>query len=80
LFQTSKWLSHILRQHELLKKITVLGCSDRFQVFEASLQQRILQKKLKVRLLLLQHSSISLPTQHADFKNSVNKIETHTAR
>ncbi len=50
------------RQHDLLKKFTILYSPSHGQVAESWLAERILYKKLKVRLQLQQHKYIWLPT------------------
>lgn len=50
------------RQHDLLKKFTILYSPSHGQVAESWLAERILQKKSKVRLQLQQHKYIWLPT------------------
>lgn len=56
------WSEHFCRQHDLLKKFTILYSPSHGQVAESWLAERILQKKLKVRLQLQQHKYIWLPT------------------
>lgn len=56
------WSEHFCRQHDLLKKFTILFSPSHGQVSEKWLAERILQKKLKVRLQLQQHKYIWLPT------------------
>jgi len=58
-----EWSDHFCRQHDLLKKFTVLFSPSHGQVSEKWLAERILQKKLKVMLHLQQHKYIWLPTQ-----------------
>lgn len=50
------------RQHDLLTKFTILYSPSHGQVAESWLAERILQKRLKVRLQLQQHKYIWLPT------------------
>jgi len=57
-----EWSENFCRQHELLKKFTVLFSPAHGQVSEKWLAERILQKKLKVMLHLQQHKYIWLPT------------------
>jgi 7-carboxy-7-deazaguanine synthase len=57
------WSEQFCRQHDLLKKFTVLFSPSHGQVSEKWLAERILQKKLKVMLHLQQHKYIWLPTQ-----------------
>lgn len=56
------WSESFCRQHDLLKKFTVLYSPSHGQVSEKWLAERILHKKLKVRLQLQQHKYIWLPT------------------
>lgn len=56
------WSENFCRQHDLSKKFTVLFSPSHGQVSEQWLAERILQKKLKVRLHLQQHKYIWLPT------------------
>ncbi len=56
------WSENFCRQHDLSKKFTVLFSPSHGQVTEQWLAERILQKKLKVRLHLQQHKYIWLPT------------------
>lgn len=56
------WSENFCRQHELTKKFTVLFSPSHAQVSEQTLAEKILQKKLKVRLHLQQHKYIWLPT------------------
>ena len=57
-----EWSENFCRQHDLLKKFTVLFSPSFGQVSEKWLAERILQKKLKVLLHLQQHKYIWLPT------------------
>lgn len=57
------WSEQFCRQHDLLKKFTVLFSPSHGQVSEKWLAERILLKKLKVMLHLQQHKYIWLPTQ-----------------
>jgi 7-carboxy-7-deazaguanine synthase len=57
-----QWSVNFCRQHELLKKFTVLYSPSHGQVSEKWLAERILENKLKVRLQLQQHKYIWLPT------------------
>ncbi len=57
-----EWSENFCRQHDLLKKFTVLYSPSHGQVSERWLAERILQKKSKVRLHLQQHKYIWLPT------------------
>lgn len=57
-----EWSENFCRQHDLSKKFTVLFSPSHAQVSERWLAERILQKKLKVRLHLQQHKYIWLPT------------------
>jgi 7-carboxy-7-deazaguanine synthase len=56
------WSEQFCGQQDLLKKFTVLYSPSHGQVSEKWLAERILQKKLKVRLHLQQHKYIWLPT------------------
>lgn len=56
------WSESFCRQHDLLTKFTVLFSPAYGQVSEKWLAERILQKKLNVRLHLQQHKYIWLPT------------------
>lgn len=56
------WSENFCRQHDLLKKFTVLFSPSHGQIPEKWLAERILQKKLKVILHLQQHKYIWLPT------------------
>lgn len=56
------WSEEFCRQHDLLKKFTILYSPSHGQVAESWLAERILQKRLKVRLQLQQHKYIWLPT------------------
>ncbi len=56
------WSVNFCRQHDLLKKFTVLYSPSHGQVSEKWLAERILENKLKVRLQLQQHKYIWLPT------------------
>lgn len=56
------WSENFCRQHNLSKKFTVLFSPSHAQVSERWLAEKILQKKLKVRLHLQQHKYIWLPT------------------
>lgn len=57
-----EWSENFCRQHDLLKKFTVLYSPSFGQISEKWLAERILQKKLNVRLHLQQHKYIWLPT------------------
>ena len=57
-----EWSENFCRQHDLSKKFTVLFSPAHAQVSERWLAEKILQKKLKVRLHLQQHKYIWLPT------------------
>lgn len=57
-----EWSENFCRQHELLKNFTVLYSPSHGQVSEKWLAEKILLKKLKVRLQLQQHKYIWLPT------------------
>lgn len=57
-----EWSENFCRQHDLSKKFTVLFSPSHAQVSERWLAEKILQKKLKVRLHLQQHKYIWLPT------------------
>ena len=57
-----EWSENFCRQHDLLKKFTILYSPSHGQVAESWLAERILQKRLKVRLQLQQHKYIWLPT------------------
>lgn len=57
-----EWSENFSRQHDLSKKFTVLFSPSHGQVSEQWLAEKILQKKLKVRLHLQQHKYIWLPT------------------
>lgn len=56
------WSENFCRQHDLLKKFTVLYSPSHGQVSERWLAEIILQKKSKARLHLQQHKYIWLPT------------------
>lgn len=56
------WSENFCRQHDLLKKFTVLYSPSHGQVSERWLAEKILQKKSKARLHLQQHKYIWLPT------------------
>ena len=56
------WSENFCRQQELLTKFTVLYSPSHGQVSEKWLADKILSKKLKVRLHLQQHKYIWLPT------------------
>lgn len=56
------WSEQFCRQHDLLKKFTILYSPSHGQVAESWLAEKILQKKSKVRLQLQQHKYIWLPT------------------
>ena len=56
------WSENFCRQHNLSKNFTVLFSPSHAQVSERWLAEKILQKKLKVRLHLQQHKYIWLPT------------------
>ena len=57
-----EWSENFCRQHDLTKKFTVLFSPSHAQVSERWLAEKILEKKLKVRLHLQQHKYIWLPT------------------
>ncbi len=57
-----EWSEQFCRQHDLTKKFTVLFSPAHAQVSERWLAEKILMKKLKVRLHLQQHKYIWLPT------------------
>lgn len=57
-----EWSEQFCRQHDLFKKFTVLYSPSHGEVSERWLAEKILQKKLKVRLQLQQHKYIWLPT------------------
>lgn len=57
-----EWSENFCRQHDLLKKFTILYSPSHGQIAESWLAEKILQKKLKVRLQLQQHKYIWLPT------------------
>ncbi len=57
-----EWSENFCRQHDLLKKFTILYSPSHGQIAESWLAEKILQKKLKVRLQLQQHKYIWLST------------------